>query len=168
MKPLILFAIILLFCSNYATADSVGTIGTNVTFNCTGQESCNYHGVCNRYNTGCICNDGYVTHDFPDVQCNYEQKEQLTAFLLSFFLGIFAAGQWYVGNYALAAPKLAIGLINCCVFGSSKTSDDDGKEKKTFCATLFFLVVFAWWLADVIIFGINDYTDGDGVDLQSW
>eukprot|EP00484_Ammonia_sp_Unknown_P030505 CAMPEP_0197039104 /NCGR_PEP_ID=MMETSP1384-20130603/15955_1 /TAXON_ID=29189 /ORGANISM="Ammonia sp." /LENGTH=160 /DNA_ID=CAMNT_0042469651 /DNA_START=117 /DNA_END=596 /DNA_ORIENTATION=- len=45
----------------------------------------------------------------------YSEKEQLTAFLLSFFLGWTGAGRFYVGDYAVASIKLCMPLIICCV-----------------------------------------------------
>eukprot|EP01084_Bolivina_argentea_P185207 319408_1 len=52
-------------------------------------------------------------------------KNQLTAFLLSFFLGAFGAGRFYVGDYTLGAIKLCLPLLVCiacvvaCVVGGA-------------------------------------------------
>jgi hypothetical protein len=53
---------------------------------CTLNSDCN-NGVCT---SGiCVCNKGYLSQD--TLACSYKQKDQLTAFLLSFFLGVFGA-----------------------------------------------------------------------------
>ena len=55
----------------------------------------------------CKCFDGYLSIDddnFP-FYCNYEQKKQITAFLLEFFIG-FGIGHLYVGNVDIALDKL--------------------------------------------------------------
>jgi hypothetical protein len=33
---------------------------------------------------------------------------------------------------------------------------------------LFCCIFSAWWLADVIIFGMNKYNDSNGIPLRSW
>lgn len=51
---------------------------------CITTDDCSNKGACN--NGTCKCDDGYVTHA-SEAGCNYEQKEKLTAFLLSFLIG---------------------------------------------------------------------------------
>eukprot|EP01084_Bolivina_argentea_P140315 246718_1 len=46
--------------------------------------------------------------DMSDGDGTYSQKQQLTAFLLSFFLGGFGAGRFYVGDYAIGSTKLVM------------------------------------------------------------
>ncbi len=53
---------------------------------CLTDSDCN-NGICRNFT--CICNSGFVT--FGSSTCNYQQKEKLTAFLLSFFVGSFGA-----------------------------------------------------------------------------
>ena len=65
--------------------------------------------------------DGYTTHPEPDVNapdedrvyCQYEQKSQLVAFLLSWFFGFFGGGHWYLGLFGYAGAKLAYGVFSC-------------------------------------------------------
>ena len=68
---------------------------------CTSDATCN-NGVCK--NSTCVCSLGYVT--FGNTTCNYKQKEKLTAFLLSFFVGNFGADWFYLasgnGGYIVA------------------------------------------------------------------
>eukprot|EP01084_Bolivina_argentea_P212407 361071_1 len=45
----------------------------------------------------------------------YSDKEQIIAFLLSFFFGAVAAGRFYVGANAVAAVKLSFTMMMCCL-----------------------------------------------------
>eukprot|EP01083_Nonionella_stella_P022046 60963_1 len=61
---------------------------------CDEEVHCDGHGICivdedldlNR----CHCDEGYITTggEYAEIQCDYKQKDQLTAFLLHFFLGV--------------------------------------------------------------------------------
>ena len=51
---------------------------------CNTDSMCN-NGICRNKNT-CVCNSGYVSFG-SNGTCNYEQKNKLTAFLLSFLIG---------------------------------------------------------------------------------
>ena len=58
-------------------------------------QSCNTDNMCNNgicRNNTCMCNSGYVSFPFgSNSTCNYEQKNKLTAFLLSFLIGTTGA-----------------------------------------------------------------------------
>merc|ERR1719474_189225 len=43
-----------------------------------------------------------------------ERKEQLTAFLLAFFLGNLGAGRFYAGYIGMGVCKLLLGMVSCC------------------------------------------------------
>merc|ERR1712147_385457 len=83
--------------------------------NCTTDSDCG-NGVCkNKTDTtkACECNKGYVS--FNGV-CNYQQKEKLTAFLLSFLIGSTGADWFYLsagnGGYIAAGIfKLLTGIF---------------------------------------------------------
>eukprot|EP01098_Paradermamoeba_levis_P011586 TRINITY_DN4974_c0_g1_i4.p1 TRINITY_DN4974_c0_g1~~TRINITY_DN4974_c0_g1_i4.p1 ORF type:complete len:116 (-),score=31.96 TRINITY_DN4974_c0_g1_i4:390-737(-) len=51
-----------------------------------------WQGVCNTGTGICNCNP-----DYDDPDCSYSKKSRLTAFLLSFFLGLWAADRFYLG-----------------------------------------------------------------------
>ena len=57
-----------------------------LTASCQTDEDCN-HGKC-LSNQTCLCDKGFVTFNSTSQNCNYEQKKKLTAFLLSFLLGL--------------------------------------------------------------------------------
>ena len=140
----------------------------------TADNQCNFHGTFNSKTNSCVCVNGYTTHDALDgTECNYEQKKQLTAFFLSLFLGYVSAGRWYAGTYALAGIKLAVTILMLCFESCAIEKDANGKKKiKNCCAyiilLLFILAIVAWWLADVIMFGLNDINDENGVALEAY
>jgi hypothetical protein len=108
----------------------------NAANNCSLDSDCGTHGTC-RSGTGvrlCSCEAGWTTHyaGIADsafvnpasgtvnplagyVGCNYEQKKQITAFLLHFFLGNWGAGHWYTGNYSMAGGQLGLILGVICI-----------------------------------------------------
>ena len=57
-----------------------------LTASCQTDTDCN-HGKC-LSNQTCLCDKGYVTFNSTSQNCNYEQKKKLTAFLLSFLVGL--------------------------------------------------------------------------------
>tara|TARA_B100001964_G_C13976209_1_gene484111 strand:+ start:45 stop:644 length:600 start_codon:yes stop_codon:yes gene_type:complete len=137
---------------------------------------CSNHGVCNQEGSGCICNDGYLTYPSnSDPQCNYEQKSQTTAFLLSFFLGYVGAGRLYIGQFTLGVIKLCLIFIVCgigCIlqpiFSYLNVNEDTNKCLMDILASTGKFAIVLWWLIDVILFGINDIDDDNGIELESW
>eukprot|EP01084_Bolivina_argentea_P052459 96375_1 len=129
--------------------------------------------------------------DDGDNHGEYSEKEQLTAFLLSFFLGGVGAGRFYVGDYAVASIKLCLPLIICVVvcivacvtgcLGVSETLDsggsgDDGVtglfEKLSGGAGIGAAISSCgccawqiWWLVDWILFAMNEIPDSQGKTL---
>jgi len=133
------------------------------------------HGEVDETGSKCICREQYTTYPLPDhyeahevvLYCNYKQKKQVSAFCLHFFFGPLGAGHWYIGSYRylIAALQLVITLLSICL----SCIGDAGKEDNIFgigcslgCVTLF------WWVVDMVLFGINYYADGNGVDLYEW
>jgi len=177
MRSLFIFAIFAL-SAYFASAQN--------TTDCDDVDNCNARGTCDTYDSGdwyCICDDGYTTH--PSIAegdettdssfCNYEQKKQLTAFLLAWFLGYFGGGQWYIEDSGMAAGKLVCGILFCCCVpcfiacAKAKMGDDASIIKFVGCfQCCCILGLFVWWLVDLVNFGTNSYADGNGVDLASW
>mmetsp|Transcript_62473 Transcript_62473/g.99311 ORF Transcript_62473/g.99311 Transcript_62473/m.99311 type:complete len:191 (+) Transcript_62473:105-677(+) len=165
---------------------------------CRPEIECSARGVCvdsgNNDTWSCICDEGWTTHPVPNsttidaVYCNYERKQQLVAFLLSFFVGLFAAGRFYIGQYLTAGLKIGLNIgLGCfgmccisCVTGVSAFSSGRSNRTPDTCCGKFmagvgccyvFLVtlgIFAWLIADWVLFGLNKIPDGNGVDLQPW
>jgi hypothetical protein len=147
---------------------------------CSAFTNCPAPNACIDANT-CKCADGYVNYlqGGSITYCLYKQKSQLTAFLLQFFV-FHGAGQFYVGNNEYAIPQLIICLcptiisILMCIMGL-RISKGESQEPRTIFNIvllifncLFCCIFSAWWLADVIIFGMNKYNDSNGIPLRSW
>ena len=69
----------------------------------------------------CQCNMGYSSYDITDLKtdnnilCCYEQKGQMTAFLLEMLIG-FGVGHFYIGNYLFGIIKLIVQIFLCVLF----------------------------------------------------
>lgn len=170
------------------------------TGDCESEIQCSARGVCiinSDDNTWyCKCNDGYTTYPIPNstssddpnnIYCNYEQKQQLVAFLLSFFVGFFAAGRFYAQLWMTAGLKIGLNVgLGCfgmcivsCVTGVSVSTGMANNSRSGCCAKFMgcvgccyvFLVslgIFAWLITDWILFGLNELPDGNGVELKPW
>lgn len=120
----------------------------------------------------------------PDHDCCFTYRasscvpgrfSRLVALLLSVFLINFGAANFYIERFDLAIPQLLIGLL-ACVFQIGACSercvnrDEESKATKAcvFCCgfnAFFSCLLFAWWLADLVIFAINMRIDGRGCRL---
>jgi hypothetical protein len=138
------------------------------------------YAVCSDNNT-CRCLPGYANfiaegQATPGYYCNYEQKKQLVAFLLEMFVSM-GVGHFYTGRVLMGIIKLLVllgpvmfGILMCCSSIIKSSSDTSS------CAGLFFMVgscacvcaALVWQLVDLIMFGINNYKDGNGVPLAHW
>jgi hypothetical protein len=151
--------------------------------------NCPSPNTCVMDNTVCKCLAGMADYQ-PDVSkntpnavfCTYERKKQLTAFLLQFF--IFCAGQFYVGNIQYAIPQLLLTILLCVLgaiksvmkitFFAQKDENDEPIERPCkhsiiiWTVELLTVTLFVWWLADIIIFGMNNYVDKHGIPLIPW
>ncbi|CAF1165870.1 unnamed protein product [Adineta steineri] len=109
---------------------------------CSNDNTCGYpNGEC--ILNECICLKGWIIQDHYDG-CTYQQKSKLTAFLLSFFLGIFGVDWFYLscGNFAY----IIAGIIKLITLGA--------------CGI--------WWLVDWIRLLANAFQDGNGMPLLNW
>lgn len=104
-----------------------------VNYNCTADDYgiytpiCDYNGKCIADGT-CKCDNGYITWPANNpVGCNYKQKSQLVAFLLSLFLGSFSgAGEWYLNNTMMGLVQVLL-CWTCipvaCLCGAATNSE---------------------------------------------
>jgi hypothetical protein len=137
---------------------------------------CDGHGKCLNI-TGtpqCYCDEKYAGET-----CSHKRKEQLTAFLLEFFLGTWGASKFYLGYIAQGVGKILLTLSLClstCVilgisFGVIANTDSD-KGYWVFVLygvpVLISLAILGWWLHDVIVIGLNDLNDSRGHSLVPW
>jgi hypothetical protein len=136
---------------------------------------CN-NGTC--LNGYCYCSRGFA--NFNNTICNYQQKNKLTAFLLSFFLGPLGADWFYLshnnGGYIAAGFfKLFIsifGLLVPCTYivFSKRSNQSEIGDYILLYVGIFFVSIgdTVWWLADWIRILTNTFKDGNGQDLSFW
>ena len=119
------------------------------------------------------------TEDTPKEQ-KYSEKKQFTAFLLALFLGFVGAARFYIGLYVTAVFKLALGLTACspCFYSrvcckeyhleSSESNVTPDVRALYILLWMGSCAFFGWWIADVVMFGINHIPDNDGLLLEPW
>ena len=136
---------IMLYNANDFISNEENHLKRTVQINCNRSSDCGDHATCEQDGPNyyiCKCASGWVDRD--GGLCNYQQKEKLTAFLVSFFVGELAVDWFY----------LASG--NCCY-------NCAGATKLLTCG--WFLI---GWLIDWIRILADAFPDGNGVPLKSW
>ena len=109
--------------------------------------------------------------------CNYERKKQLTAFMLSIFVG-FGAEHFYLNRTGVAIAKLVFyffcGFLNVlylilykCVPGGAKyvTFIHTYEALYLGCGVGYMLL---WNIFDWVNIGFNDLKDGNNIELSPW
>ena len=148
-----------------------------VEIDCSDESKCERKNAnCNSDYTKCTCYKGYTTNKGTNKLCGYEQKRQLTAFLLELFVG-FGAGHFYRGVYLFASLKLAafiFGIYIICLFPLTAkcVSDCCDCDCLVILVSIFFYLCACglafWFIYDLVQFGKNKYNDGNGYELFSW
>ena len=154
------------------------TKNDNYTFAIT-KEKCtvaNCNGKCTSKDI-CTCEDGYLNFKSNSpIYCSYKQKSQLAAFLLELFLP-FGIGHLYVGRTLFGITKMIIvtSPVTICLFTFLGILVSDkflsGGNSSLFCigfVFVFSIIGIIWWIADLVIFGTNNYLDGNNLPLQEW
>jgi len=150
------------------TTQNVDYFNARVT-NCNNRNCFPLNGVCTS-TTNCKCLKGKANYPVIGTEtesCTYEQKKQLTAFLLEFFLSA-GIGHFYRGLWWLGLIKLFVLIILPILFCSLMCCIDSFKAACCLMSILFPIMIGIWWLIDIILFGINYYPDGNGVPLEAW
>lgn len=162
---------------------------------CTSNSDCSENGEC--FNGRCKCKSRYITHvDLEEINkenlssnsnieqtlsktkmCNYKMKDQLTALMLSIFIG-FGSEHFYMGNNDVGAGKfvfyifcyfLNIGLF--LFYMLFKNKRDLLKFIGLFEGIYMgmgFMFMFLWNLRDWIKIGLNHLEDSKGYHLYPW
>ncbi|KAL6059138.1 TM2 domain-containing membrane protein YozV, variant 2 [Balamuthia mandrillaris] len=85
---------------------------------CTSAEDCPSHATCVKPAEDvageCHCDEGYTNHE-GTLDCDYQQKSKKSAFLLTFLLGPWGAGRFYLGYVGIGVAQLLISLFLCCL-----------------------------------------------------
>jgi hypothetical protein len=131
-------------------------------------------GFCRAYM--CQCYPGYITWYFMET-CAYEQRQKLTAFLVSFFVGIFGI-DWFVlsrGNagYIIAGIIKLLISFGCCIGWPLILTRSKNKSRQniligTVINAILTAISVIWWLTDWIRILANVFYDGNGVPLHPW
>ncbi len=144
----------------------------------------------------CICNNGYITPnktDYNSVFCCYKQKRQFYAFILEIIPG-FGVGHYYAGRKTFFKIKLGVCvslallyiichfLLKFCYLkridvqkaNKGKKAAKNENELVNVEVTLnaikiiCLVGVIIFQIVDCILFGINYYHDGNGIELNPW
>lgn len=125
------------------------------------------------------------TIDFDIIQltnsevkfCNYEQKKQLTAFLLSLLVG-FGSEHFYLERNKVGAAKIVYYVFCCainimyfilakCTINGKRFTEFIGTFE-AFYLTCGFIYMILWNIYDWVHIGYNDIVDGYGFSLIPW
>ncbi len=171
-KLLIAF-VILIMCISTSTSQSNKLKEVNndnnqtiVNSQCT-KDNCSVYGSCINQNQ-CLCNSGYTfISSIPSVElCNYGFKLQITAFMLEFFL-ILGFGHLYCGRYANFIIKFLIFvsfiILDFIMKYTVKVKSYKSKKSIYITSYIFYGIMILWQCIDVIMFGLNVYTDYYGL-----
>lgn len=152
------------------------------------------HKVARHIFKGVETNPDSSSHDTDDddLESNYSEKEQLIAFLLSFFVGMAGGGRFYVGDTITASIKFCLPLFICCwicfigLFNKMRRNDDienaqmlNAADRSIMikirenapavcCCCCGLCTVIIWWIVDWAMFAANAITDNDGKTLYPW
>ena len=158
MKKIQIYIIILLFSIYYSQNDKKYECinGENIT-----------EGVCE-------CHNGYATYPHTEnKKCNYKKKKQWVAFLLE-AIPSFGIGHLYIKNYGLGIGKLIFWIITWSLlilmryFSIQREWKDEVALKFGLLSSIFTSVLIIWYITDLVLIGLNRYTDGNNIDLFPW
>ena len=140
---------------------------------CSNDNECG-RGFCRAYI--CQCYRGYISWRYMDA-CNYEQQKKLTAFLTSFFVGIFGVDWFYLsrGNGGYIVVGIIKALISLgCMIGWPIVIINISKKKPNLLVVanvinvILSVTSFVWWLTDWIRVLADVFYDGHRAPLQPW
>lgn len=134
-----------------------------------------FNSIAQNKTASCNCKMGYTSRPMDIAQCCYKKKKQLVAFLLELCLSI-GIGHFYYGNIVLGVIKLLLVLlliiIICCSYCFLLYSEmvvDKTKESISMWIINGCIILFAvGYFIDLLLLGINFYTDNNGVPLKPW
>ena len=134
--------------------------------------NCN-HGKCID-NEICECNEKYSNYPHgAKIKCSYKKKLQWIAFLLE-AIPSFGIGHLYVKNYGFGIGKLIFWLITWLLlilmryYSVQREWKDEMALKFGLLSSIFTTVLIIWYITDLVLFGLNRYTDGNNIDLYPW
>lgn len=132
----------------------------------------------NRYS--CICRENYTTvfnENLPKRFCNHKRKSSRVALIFELFIG-FGAGHFYSGRMVNGIVKCLSFLVLVCKFYSLSSiyfkfiDENPNLIESFFTSYLRSLlnticgIISVWQVFDIILFGLNLYSDGFGADMS--
>lgn len=134
---------------------------------------CSYRGTCRYDGKSCACDDGYTTSPNNDQQCDYKQKNTLTAFLLELFLGMFGGGYFYLGLISFAVGQMCLfvigAIIACLIVCLGVLAESEGCAYILSCCyiCLWVSAMIAWWIASLVMIARATILDGNDMPFPS-
>ena len=156
---------------------------------CESIDDCSGNGKCDLNFKMCFCDYNYETYiedyvkivDDTQIQklkmCNYEKKSQLTALMLSLFVG-FGSEHFYMNKIDIGIAKLCFYLVCCvgniilfviymCFPNHKHLVEFLGKFEANYMACGF-IVSILWIIYDLVRIGNMSMLDGKGIPLSPW
>ena len=161
--------------------------------NCTNEVIQNQSKYVSCVNNSCICDPCFkadtagmcevascYSYIITTDECTSTAPRWLAALLMSILVGATGAANFYIGRYEFAIPQLVlfcivlvlpciICVLYCC------TGCECGDVARVcgllinFILALILLIInlclASWWIADLVIFSLNDRPAGDGCEL---
>ena len=156
-----------LSCSNFS---DIGECNVS-----SGLCSCNETelGVCFKSEDNeCVLNIPCYQYMEEEGECRNGRRSRTVSIILSVFLINFGAANFYIERYELAVPQIFFGLLLCFFqFGSCAVAGTKEESTSAACIvccsinSVLSLLFLAWWIADLIIFSLNQRMDGSGCPL---
>lgn len=158
-------------------------------FVCNNTDDCSNNGLCNLKTHSCECDEGFATYisnytnytNFTVIQelrlCNYEEKDQLTAFMLSLFVG-FGSEHFYMDRNDKGIAKLFYYCFCCvgnivlfviyCWYPDKRSYIDFLGQYESIYMSCGFLVSILWVIYDLICIANLSHLDGNNIPLKPW
>jgi hypothetical protein len=142
-------------------------------------EICSYNGMINTDKSNvtwinCTCQDEFandksnpnkIINGVP-VQCSYEKKRRFIALFLAIFLP-FGVDYLYLGRYAIFVLTFLlcwITLIGNCFRFAVSSHTDYLKNRKNLLFISLAILMFIWWILNIVLIWTGIVTDGNGVE----
>lgn len=108
------------------------------------------HGKCVEYY--CQCDKKWIS---VNTLCDYKQKEQITAVLLSFLTTPFGGARFYICDYIGGGIQLSLILSTCL-------APFIYKENGANWQAIALVTLAVWMIIDMVLFGMNSLNDQCG------
>ena len=143
---------------------------------------CSNHGTCNNDRDDCDCFASFTTHFEDGVyfsqtpRCNYEQKNQIYAFILCLFVS-FGATHFYLGNYTVGYTQLMLFLFililniltiyKLSIKHLRQTTASQLKQSLSLGVIITFItfIFLMWYIFDIFMIVFAIYKDANNVEM---